>query len=578
MLFSSRFTLLVVVAACGCAAAGCRSLSGPGDPSAVRLPGLRDSDHRGSGSVVTAAELNAIEAQAQYATALVHESNGEADAALEAFRLAALRDPTNETLVLEVSRRLLQAKQPEKALELIQGAMRQSRSRPSPNILARLGVIQFQLGNVEEAIAANRTAIGRDPASLVSYQNLFLIYLQTNRPADALKVLDEAAKVPQTSPEFLIRVGELYGTFGLQNPAQRDAVFARGVDVLKRAATGIPADAQLRLRLADAFNTLGQTTESAAIYRDVLGELEEHPFMRDAIRAKLMDVYLRGRNIKEAAEQLEEVVRENPTDIQAHSMLADIYETQTNYVGAAEALSKVVLLNPDDEKAYINLARTQLSLEKPEEALRTLERARQKFEENPFVEYFSAVAFTIGDDYTNALKHFERAEALAAAKPTGAALLRDFFYFQMGASCERVGQFERAEQYFEKCLELSPNYDEAQNYLGYMLAERGLKLDRAKELIERALVAEPTNAAYLDSMGWVLFKMDKPQEALTYLLDAIKNSEEEDATLWDHLGDVYDALHQPDKAREAWTKSLGLEPNDRVRQKLQGTQVGTSGE
>jgi Flp pilus assembly protein TadD len=66
----------------------------------------------------------------------------------------------------------------------------------------------------------------------------------------------------------------------------------------------------------------------------------------------------------------------------------------------------------------------------------------------------------------------------------------------------------------------------------------------------------------------VLFKQNQPKPALDYILQAIQLSEEEDATVYDHLGDIYSALGQKDKAREAWRKSLSLETNDSVRKKL----------
>jgi predicted negative regulator of RcsB-dependent stress response len=52
------------------------------------------------------------------------------------------------------------------------------------------------------------------------------------------------------------------------------------------------------------------------------------------------------------------------------------------------------------------------------------------------------------------------------------------------------------------------------------------------------------------------------------LLKSIANSEEPDATLFDHLGDVYAAMKEPEKAREAWRKSVGIEPNEKVQKKL----------
>ena len=129
----------------------------------------------------------------------------------------------------------------------------------------------------------------------------------------------------------------------------------------------------------------------------------------------------------------------------------------------------------------------------------------------------------------------------------------------------------RPRQYFEKCLQLAPNFAEAMNYLGYMWAEHGLKLDQARELIEKAVKAEPKNAAYLDSLAWVLFKLKQPKEALPYALKAAELSEQPDATVYDHIGDIYAALKQLEKAREAWRKSLSLEPNEEVRKKLESS-------
>src|SRR5258708_20207776 len=107
-----------------------------------------------------------------------------------------------------------------------------------------------------------------------------------------------------------------------------------------------------------------------------------------------------------------------------------------------------------------------------------------------------------------------------------------------------------------------------------MSAERGVKLDKARGLIEKAVQLEPKNAAFLDSLGWVLFKQNQPDVALQNILKATELSEEPDATVYDHLGDIYAALKQQDKAREAWRKSLTLDANDEVRKKFKSTTNG----
>ncbi|HZQ48500.1 MAG TPA: tetratricopeptide repeat protein, partial [Verrucomicrobiae bacterium] len=169
-------------------------------------------------------------------------------------------------------------------------------------------------------------------------------------------------------------------------------------------------------------------------------------------------------------------------------------------------------------------------------------------------------------DYTNALSRFTSAEVIARA--TEPARLNKYFYFEQGSTYERKGDLDQAEQCFEKSLALEPDFPEALNYLGYMLAERGIKLSHAHELIEKAVKLQPKSAAYVDSLGWVLYKLDRPQEALAQIQKAIALSEEVDPTLYDHLGDIYAALKEPGKARDAWRKSLAVEPNDQIRKKL----------
>jgi len=286
----------------------------------------------------------------------------------------------------------------------------------------------------------------------------------------------------------------------------------------------------------------------------------------DPIHEKLANIYLRNNDAKRATEQLQAIVRNNPTDSQTYYALGSLAYDQTNYLRATEYFANAILFNPDFDLAYYNLAYAQLGANRTTEALQTLERARRKFGQNFSVEYISGLAFSQQKDYTNALQHYTTAEILGKNSDTNR--LTDAFYFQLAAAYERTGDYAQAEKYFKNSLQLAPDSPETLNYLGYMWAEHGMKLDQAKDYIAKALKTEPRNAAYLDSMAWVLFQLHQPKPALDYALKALQNSEEEDATLYDHLGDIYNALGQKDKARQAWNKSISLETSDVVRKKL----------
>jgi tetratricopeptide (TPR) repeat protein len=504
------------------------------------------------------------QAHAHYAAAVIHEMNDEGAAALDEYFLAAMNDPENEDLVLEISRRFVQRKQLDKALDLL--SLAASRPNVSGPIFARLGLVYAQLGKIDQAINADRLAIRKSPAFIGGYQNLFVTLSQNKRQLEALKVLGEAGTQTNVAPDFLIGLAELYGNSILQAPSQKANIQERMAAVLARAEKQSPADPMLRLRMAELHSLLGEGGKAAQIYLELLKKLPDVPVVREQLHAKLAGIYLRDSNRTNAIEQLQAIVRDDPTNTQAYFYLGFLMYSDKRAAEAVDYFNKAILLNPEMSEAYYNLALAQLNLNQSGDALATLDSARKKFPENFLLDFYSGMACGEQKDYKAALRYFTAAEVMA--KATEPKLLDKEFYFQIGACYERTGDYQHAEEYFEKCLQLSPDWPEACNYLGYMWADRGEKLDRARELIEKAVKAEPKNAAYLDSLGWVLFKLKQPDDALRRVLQAIELSPKPDPTVYDHLGDIYAALSQLEKARDAWQKSLSLEPNEQVKKKL----------
>lgn len=507
---------------------------------------------------------SSIDAHAHYAAGVVHEMNLEAESALEDYYQAAMLDPTNEVLVLDVSQQFLQAKEPEKALNLLSHAS--TNSAGSGALFAEMGFVYFKLGKTNEALTADRTAIQRDPRSLAGYQSLFLDYMQDRQTNQAWALLEEAGKVKGTDAAFLIGLAELYLRVGIESPAQKPSADQRALAALQRAAKLNPTEPRLQMHLADGFNLLGKTAEAARLYEKVIKNLPDTSPQYDTVHAKLADIYLHNHDLKRAAAELQVIARNNPTDAQTYYLLGSIEYDQTNYPKAIDYFKNAILCNPDYESTYYDLASAQLGANQTDDAMSTLNRASRKFAQSFTREYLLGIASSRQKDFTNALQHFTTAEVLGANSDS--KRLNDAFYFEVGATCERLGDYTRAEKYFKQSLHLAPDSPETLNYLGYMWAEHDRNLDQARDLIAKALKAEPKSSAYLDSMAWVLYKLHQPKPALDYELKAMQYTEEQDATLYDHLGDIYASLGQKDKARDAWTKSLSLESNDTVRKKL----------
>jgi Tfp pilus assembly protein PilF len=104
-------------------------------------------------------------------------------------------------------------------------------------------------------------------------------------------------------------------------------------------------------------------------------------------------------------------------------------------------------------------------------------------------------------------------------------------------------------------LEVNPRSASTLNYYGYMLADRGIRLDEAVDLVKRALAEDPNNAAYEDSLGWAYFKQNKLDESEELLRRAAAR-ESHDPTILSHLGDLYAKMGKDSLAEAQWQKSL----------------------
>jgi tetratricopeptide (TPR) repeat protein len=542
--------LLGAVALCGCATGPAR---GPAAPAAAG-PKTSAEIQDYSDSAVDAR----TEAHARYTAAILDDLNDDHAAAAENYYRAASANPTDEELVLEAAGKLLRQKQTDRAIEILKRCAHRSGS--SAEIWARLGLAYSVAGKKDLSIEANRTAIRKDPTSFDGYQYLAQQYLQAGQKEEGLKVLDEAARQPKADAEFLIDLGEAYLAF-VRGNAPGDPK-SKATEAFRRATVLNPSHPNLLQRLGDGFNQLGESERAIEAYSKLLRKVPALTFVRD----RLIDLYLRRQEKDKAAEELKAALKESPANPQAQYLLGSIYLEDKKLPEAEDCFNKTILLNPAFEPVYYDLAAVLISADKPRQALETLEKARTRFQQSFVGEFYTGLAYSRLKDSASTLKHFSRAETIGRATATNR--LTHTFYFQLGSAYERNQQFQDAETYFRKALELSPDFAEALNYLGYMWADRGENLNEAHTMIEKALKIEPKNAAYLDSMGWVLFKLKRPEEALKWIQKSIENSEEPDATLYDHLGDIYERLHDTAKAREAWKKSIQIEASPQVEKKL----------
>jgi tetratricopeptide (TPR) repeat protein len=150
-----------------------------------------------------------------------------------------------------------------------------------------------------------------------------------------------------------------------------------------------------------------------------------------------------------------------------------------------------------------------------------------------------------------------------------------------------LGEIKKATEQLRALVDRNPKEPGFYNDLGYIMADHDMDLKEAEQLVQKALEldlerrkAKPgydpktdvDNGAYLDSMGWVLFKQKRYQEAKEWLLKAVKDKNAQHIEIYDHLGDVHQALGETEAALAAWKRGVDL-AGESSREKERKTRV-----
>jgi tetratricopeptide (TPR) repeat protein len=150
-----------------------------------------------------------------------------------------------------------------------------------------------------------------------------------------------------------------------------------------------------------------------------------------------------------------------------------------------------------------------------------------------------------------------------------------------------LNQIDKAADLLKALLAKEPDDPGFNNDLGYIWADHDMHLAEAEKLIRKALdldrqrrKANPQlrpeddhdNGAYLDSLGWVLFKQKRYEEAKKVMLQAVEDKNSQHIEIYDHLGEVLNALGERQAAVEAWRKGVEV-AGDTPREKQRKAEV-----
>jgi tetratricopeptide (TPR) repeat protein len=411
-----------------------------------------------------------------------------------------------------------------------------------PGVPTMLGRLYIADGQFDKAIAMLAPFVADQPDQADAVAMLAEAYQAVDRDADAIALLEKSV---EDAPELYSTLGQVYQDAGRWTEAAR--AFAGAVDdrpqslsLRSQWATALlnVGDAQRAREVLEA-GAAGNSRNQRALYLLSEAQRRTHDFAAAEVTARrligldaralggprqLAQIFLDQDQHQKIVELLEPIVTARLRAADAADLSSDVfrstyfdlataYEELRQFDKAIAMLRQARTLSPADPLVEIRLARSQQDAGKGDEAVRTMQGAVAKFPKEPAVK------------------------------------------LSLASMLEREGKYSEAEAIFRQMIAGDPKNADALNSFGYMLADRGQKLDEAVAFVQRALAIDPENGAYLDSLGWAYYKQNRLDLAEAPLRQAAAQLPTV-SVIQDHLGDLLNKRGLFEEAIAAWQKAL----------------------
>ena len=506
-----------------------------------------------------------------------------------------------------------------KAIQHLERAIERSIGDPDPNVRATLSRLYLRGGAYDKAVKMLTDLVNQEPGWQDGPMLLAEAYAGAGRTADAITWLEGRAT---DDPRMLPTLADFYererrwrdaaGVYArlvqraprnlelktryaqtLLNAGGRDnAVKAR--DVLTEVVAGRSTDGFALYLLSQAQRRAGDAQAAEATARRVIAQNDRSPrgyyalaealeerHQYQAVVDELAPVVARNRGRSDdggfdvsilmphlgfayqelgqydkAIATFDEARRLSPKDASLASYLVSANIAAKKYAAAVEAARAARVDHPDDLRLMRLHAQALGRTGKADQGIALLESAIGVHGDEPYAYIALAQTYSDADRGPQAVKVLQDAQA-KFPQDNGIA-------FELGTVLDKQKKFADAEAAFRQVLAREPDNAAALNYLGYMLAERGERLDESVNYLKKALQMEPENGSFLDSLGWAYYKserFDLAEDSLRRAADLLKGN----SVIQDHYGDVLFKLGRYDDAIAAWTRALAGDGDSIVR-------------
>jgi tetratricopeptide (TPR) repeat protein len=423
-------------------------------------------------------------------------------------------------------------------------------SRMDPALLYLLGSSYAQNRDLNKAESVFKRALEREPDSEDIRRAYAQVLMSQGKMQDARAQFEEVVKSDPQAPMSYVRLAQLDRQMGNFDDARKELEQARGL---------APDNLEIPYQEAMLEDTLGNEAKAVSLLQDVLKKTEKPDGKYSPTEANNRAIYLQSlgtvyrhqEDYDKAIQTFQHIVALGGDQApRGEALIVETLQLDNQNRKAMQAADAALKKYPQNRELLMQRASLLGQEGRRDEAVTELEKMLTGNSDDRDIYLSIAQIYSQARLYPKAEEVIQKALALSNNPDE-----QEYARFLLGSVYERGKKYDLAEEQFRKVLEVDPLNDAAANYLGYMLADRGVRLEESIRYIKDALKIEPNNGAYLDSLGWAYHKMNRNDMAQGPLEKAVKLIPN-DPTIREHLGYVYLALGEKAKAVQEWEHAL----------------------
>ncbi len=505
----------------------------------------------------------------------LYRLNNDLQKAENELKTAVQLDPNSEEAITTLALLYSEEGDTAHALQVLSSVPATGRSA---KLYSALGTTYEQRKDYKNAIEAYKKAIQLDRDNLDAIRGLAENLLNDGQMDAALDQYKIIADANPEDPQTYLRIAEIY---------RKQEKYDLALESLKKAETMVPDSMEVPYNLALVYQAQGRSDEAAKILQDLLKKTEKPDnnysqsdrSNRAVFIERLGRIYRDQSNYSAAVETFRKMLTLGDESAESgYQEIIDTYREAKQWPQATAAAKEAVQKLPNNRDLRMVLDAQLADTGDADKALADVRSLLKGTAEDRPVYVALAQMNTRLKRWADAEAALNKAEQLAT-KPED----KQYVAFLRGSTYERQKKYDEAEAEFRKVLAAEPQSAVTLNYLGYMNADRGVRLEESLNYIKQAVSLEPGNGAYLDSLGWAYFRLGKYDLAEENLNKASQHMGS-DPSVQEHLGDLYQktgrlklAAAHWERALEEWNKTVAAEVDTdaqaKVQQKLDAARV-----